>query len=108
MKHKNEDISRLDGDFYEGICGHVFYMPHISAVGPPLYPDRNQVAYSLFTSYGIIEIRFYSSGNHDIYLKEEGKQGYLHSPEYVKDICDLSECYRQQFIEVWKHWKREK
>ena len=80
MKHTNESIDRLDGDIYEMFNGTMIDMSRIVSVS-----DLDEKLYPSEWHYYI---------NNSVEISLYGPRG-------------CQESLHKQFIEVWKHWKRE-
>ena len=103
MKHNNESIDRLDGDFYELMDANTIYMPHVSCVGAA-YRDMHGACYEIIIGGAVKLVHLLT----DEYIALEAKYNSSDSEEYFKaekDIYTMAEKHKQQFIEVWKHWK---
>ena len=89
MKYNNESIDRLDGDIYETCTGQLIDMSMVfsirGGINCGVWPS-----FSVFIGHDYMEINYHYSGG-------------FNSTEDEREV----EQRRLEFIEVWKHLKRE-
>jgi len=97
MKHKNEDISRLDGDIYQLADGTYVGMGDIIGVSPLVTTDSKHI-YLYYLHCGEFNYETHIDLSYDHNIDYDDNQEKLHN---------TADKYRKEFIEVWKHWRRE-
>lgn len=106
MKNTNESIDRLDGDIYENVNGQFIDMQSIVSVGEIITnADRFGTPYPVYCRLMEKPIMVWVEKFFETDSKNSNGVVFRRFDHEKQE--KLAEQKRLEFIEVWKHWKRE-